>query len=456
MDKQVKLTVQEARKFEIVQRLGRGEITTSQASELAGCGERQIRRLLVAVRDRGAGSLAHGNRGRAPANAIPQDVRAKILELSDTQYQSFNDRHFRDMLECEHGIRLSPSSVRRVRRQAGKSPTKTRRPPKKNKRRDRKPQAGMMLQIDGSPFAWLGADQPTITLLIAIDDASSEVFAVFRPTEDCFGYLWLLRSVIQTRGIPESIYSDRHSIFAAPKKNEEIDQQLRGETKPTQLGRVAQELGIRSIQAKSPQAKGRVERAFGTLQDRLTNELVLHNITTLEEANAFLPAFLERHNKEFSCAPQNPTPAWRKPPARNDLRNLFAFQFDRVVKNDHTVSFAGACLDLRPRTAGSIAKKTIQVRVNLEGCISYWLNGKILGTGPTLTGEPSPDIKHLGELLRQIPQANTPDKPKSAVTTAPRRPEQNGTKPAPDHPWRRFSYGRRRRGVVPSPASDGG
>jgi transposase len=452
----VKLTVQEARRFEVIQRLDRGEITTAQAAELVGRSHRQIRRILVAARERGPEALAHGNRGRTPANAIPHHIRQTVVELSSSAYEDFNDRHFRDMLEHEHRIRLSAASVRRIRRQLGQKALKTRRPPKKHRRRERRPKAGMLIQIDGSLFQWLGEHKPYVSLLIAIDDATNEIFGIFRPTEDCFGYLSLLLEVIRKRGIPEAIYSDRHAIFVPPKKLDEIEQQLRGEAKPTQFGRVAQELGIRIIQAKSPQAKGRVERAFGTLQDRLARELALHNITTLDDANAFLTRFLKRHNGKFSRAPQDQTPAWRQAPSKKDLWSCFAFQFDRVVTKDHTVSFAGACLDLPKMLPRAIPKKTVQIRVHLDGRITYWLNGELLGKGPTLTGEPSPDIKLLGRLIRHVLPDKPPPKPRATATKTPTKKEPTWVKPAPDHPWKRSYRKTQSPPVIPSSTSGGG
>ena len=456
MEEQVKLTVPEARRYDAIQRLDRREITTAQAAQLVRRSERQVRRILYAVRQRGPEALAHGNRGRAPANAVPPHIRQTVLQLSEDEYKPFNDHHFREMLELEHQIKLSVSSVRRMRRTAGQKPVKTRRPPKKHRRRERKPQAGMLLQIDGSLFQWLGDDQPYVSLLIAVDDATSETFGILRPTEDCFGYLSLLRNVVGKRGIPQAVYSDRHTIFLAKEKDDDIEQQLKGQAKPTQFGRVAQELGIHTIKAGSPQAKGRVERAFGTLQDRLAKELALYNITTLDEANAFLPEFLERYNRNFSRDPKDPTPAWREAPSNTDTWSCLAFQFNRVVKNDHTVSFAGACLDLPKNLPCSVAKKTVQIRVHLDGRMTYWLNGERLGKGPTLIGEPSPDIKHLGQLIRQVVPHKPRPKPEPAAKTTPSPREPTSVRPAPDHPWKRSYKAHKPRPVIPSYPPGGG
>jgi len=177
----------------------------------------------------------------------------------------------------------------------------------------------MLLQIDGSPFDWLEGRGPRAVLIGAIDDASGKiVFLLFRPSEDQIGYLWLLRSVALGHGLPMSFYHDRHTILRSPKQPT-LEEQLAGQPPMSQIQRVMAELGIESIPAYSPQAKGRIERLWGTLQDRLTKELRLAGMTTLEAANAWLPGFIERDNARFAKAPQDPHSAWVPLPEDLDI-----------------------------------------------------------------------------------------------------------------------------------------
>lgn len=454
MDKQVKLTMTEAQRYEVIKRLDRGDIPTSQAAELIGRSPRHTRRLLAASRQHGIAAFAHGNRGRTPANAIPEELRQEVLRLATADYMDFNDRHLRDTLEDHHAIHLSPATVRRLRRNAGCPPVRKRRASNPHRRRERKPQAGMMLQIDGSPYHWLGQDQPPCTLLVAIDDATSEVFALFRPAEDTFGYLALLRHVVGARGIPLALYSDRHAIFGGPHTALDTSPQSNRKPPQAQFPRVARELGIQLIQAHSPQAKGRVERVFATLQDRLVKELARQGIEALDAANQFLRTFVKRFNRRFTVTPSNPEPAWRQAPSSRELDDLFAFLFVRVIRKDHTVNFAGASLDLPHTPGGSLAGKKAQIRVHLNGRLSFWLKDQRLGDGPRLKGEPSPDPKALKVLLSQV----VPPKPKPALApkTRNKRREPVIVVPAKDHPWRRPCLTSKRRSVVPSLVSGGG
>jgi hypothetical protein len=234
----------------------------------------------------------------------------------------------------------------------------------------------MLLQMDGSPFRWLEARGPQGALLGAIDDATGKVLGLlFRPSEDQVGYLLLLRSVAQRYGLPMSIYHDRHTILRSPKQPT-LEQQLAGQPPMSQIQRLMAELGIESIPAYSPQAKGRIERLWGTLQDRLTKELRLAHITTLEQANAFLPGFMERYNARFAQLPQDPADAWVPLPADLDLPYYFAIRETRKVGRDHCIRFGGRCWQLLPDPKQpSLVEQSISVHRVPEGEI-YLYHGK--------------------------------------------------------------------------------
>ena len=220
-------------------------------------------------------------RGRRPANATSEAAIADVLRLATTRYSGTNHTHLSELLMEREGIALSRSTVRRIALSAGVRSPRRRRSPRHRVRRKRMPQAGMLVQIDGSHHRWLEGRGPSFALLLAVDDATSTApYALFQPEEDARGYLMLMEGLIQRHGIPLAVYSDRHAVFKHPG---EPRQKL---PEPTQFARAMQQLGIRQIFARSPQAKGRVERTAGTFQDRLVTELRLARVETIDDANA--------------------------------------------------------------------------------------------------------------------------------------------------------------------------
>ena len=268
--------------------------------------ERHVRRLLAAYRELGAEALAHGNRGRRPHNAVPEAVAAAVARLAATRYPGANHTHLTELLEEHEGLALSRPTVRRILTRAGMPSPRRRRPPQHRVRRERMPRAGMLLQLDGSHHAWLEQRGPRFALLLAVDDATGAVVhALFGAVEDARGYFLLMEGVLRRSGVPLALYTDRHAVFRASA------QQRAGREGATQFARAMAELGVRLIFARSPQAKGRVERMAGTFQDRLVTELRLASASTIAEAQTVLERFLPRFNARFAVAARQPAPAWR-------------------------------------------------------------------------------------------------------------------------------------------------
>ena len=305
--------------------------------------ERHVRRLLAAYRELGAGALAHGNRDRRPHNAVPEAVAAAVVRLAATRYPGANHTHLTELLEEHEGLALSRPTVRRILTRAGMPSPRRRRPPQHRVRRERMPSEGMLLQVDGSHLAWLEQRGPSFALLLAVDDATgSVVHALFRPAEDARGYFLLMEQVLRRSGIPLALYSDRHAVFRASA------QQRAGGEASTQFARALAELGVRLIFARSPQAKGRVERMAGTFQDRLVTELRLTSATTIAEAQAVLERFLPRFNARFAVAARQREPAWRPLDPALDLGAILAFRHTRTVARDNTVKYHWRTLQLLP------------------------------------------------------------------------------------------------------------
>jgi hypothetical protein len=252
----------------------------------------------------------------------------------------------------------------------------------------------MMLQVDGSDHDWFEGRGPRLSLLGAVDDATGEVVgSLFRKEEDAHGYMLMLKQIVVQRGIPLAIYADQHSIFIhTPGEKETIAEQLAGQRAPTQLGRILDDLEIQMITALSPQAKGRVERLWGTFQDRLVSELRLAGICTLDDANQFLQSYLPIHNARFARSPAETQNAYRPLPAKLDLNVIFAFQYSRIVGNDNTVRAGVTMMQIRANAdRSSYAKAKILFCVGLDGSTFILHNGRRIAYMPSKN--PKADIR---------------------------------------------------------------
>ena len=291
------------KRWDAVARLTAGKLTVGEAARVLGLSVRQVRRIRWRVTEGGRAGLQHGNRGQVPVNKLRAAVRARILRLRRGKYRDFNDVHFTEKLAVEvPPVIVGVRTVRRLLRAAGVDAVRGRRPPKHRRRRDRKAQAGLMLLWDGSRHDWLEGRGPWLCLVAAIDDATGELLpgAHFVEQECAAGYLRVLRDVVATHGVPWSIYMDQHGALKRNDDHWTLAEELRGAQDPTQVGQALQALGIEAIYALSPQAKGRVERLWGTLQDRLVSELRLAGAATAAAANAVLAQYRPEHNRRFA------------------------------------------------------------------------------------------------------------------------------------------------------------
>jgi transposase len=419
------LNRKEQRRLRILNEVEGERLSMSEASELMALSLRQVRRLRTAYRDEGVGGLAHGNRGRPSSNALDVQTAERVVALARQQYRGVNQQHLTELLEEEQQIHLSRSTVRRILLCAGIRSPQRRRAPRHRRRRERKPREGMLLQIDGSPHAWLGEQGPRLCLVGAIDDATNQVpYAVFRRQEDLQGYFTLLRHIVRTKGIPLALYHDRHTIFVSPRKEEEsIHAQLEGKRSLTQMGRALDELGITSIPADSPEAKGRIERLWRTFQDRLVSELRLADARDLDAANRVLRRFLPRYNSRFVLPAAEPGSAYRTPDPDLNLSTILCLKHMRTVGSDNVVRFKRRRLQLLPSHGRrSYARARVEVHEQMNGSIAVYHNGSRINTTPAPLEAPA---------LRQSPT------PSAQPPVPPTRPAPTHRKPAPDHPWRR-------------------
>jgi hypothetical protein len=451
-----------------------GRLTNAQGARALRLSVRQFRRLKRRFREQGAGGLLHALRGRPGNRRLAPPAREQIGVLMSTTYAGFNDVHLTEKLREVHHLVVSRSSVRHIRLALGRPATRQRAAPQHRSRRPRKPALGQLAQLDASPYAWFEDRGPLATLHGVIDDATSTPLALcFRPHEDLPGYVTILDRTGRQYGVPLELYGDRLNIFVRNDTHWTLAEEVQGHQDPTHFGRMLQALGIGFIRAHSPQAKGRIERLWDTLQDRLTSELRLRGISTLEAGNAFLPEFLTDFTPRFARPPAEPTPAWR--PAPRDLADLLSCRYPRTVARDNTVHLGPRWVQIPPGPRGrSYAGCRVDVRERLDGLL------RVLYHDTLLASQPSPDpafvlqprqgpgqarrgprpgtLRHALEALGRAqlpplravsPAAQSPAlEAPHAGTSQPRlAPASSRRRNAPTHPWN-VTFSRRQRALT--------
>lgn len=411
----VTLTTKEIRRLEVLQALAAGALRQTEGARILNLSIRQLKRLWRRYRTAGAAGLASARRGRTPNNAVAPGLKAQALELYRTHYADFGPTFAAEKLQQRDGIRLNRETLRRWLIAEGlwhaQPRPKRARPP-----RARRKCFGELVQIDGSPHNWFEARGPRCTLLLAIDDATGRIGAArFAPAETTNAYFLLFEQYFQVNGLPEAFYSDRHSIFR-------INTPLT-EERQTQLARAVQELGIELICANSPQAKGRVERANRTFQDRLVKEMRLRAISDIDAGNAYLPEFLAEHNRRFARVPALEFDAHRDA-AGIDLDRILCQRAERTLTKNLTIQMGDCIYAIEAPQIRNTLRAGVRVQLHLkrDGQLTITHNGRTLTYRLAQRLERNPAIVNAKEL------AERPPKPRSMP--------QKAHKPKPDHPWR--------------------
>lgn len=389
MQGEIRINQRELTRYDVLRRVLDGVISLKDAAGYLGVSYRQAKRLKRRAED-GAAGLVHGNRGRSPSNKLCADLREKVLELSQEEYGCYNDTHFTEELS-KLGVEVSRESVRRLRREAGIAPKRKRKVRKHHRRRPRKSSEGLMVLWDGSPHRWFGKDMEPCCLMAAMDDATGKVLAAFFCESECsWAYLELIRRIVRDHGVPASVYQDKHTAL---KRNDEfwsLEEELAGRREPTQVGRALEELGIEAIFANSPQAKGRVEKLFETLQDRLVAELEHLGIRDITGGNQHLESrYVQEFNKRFGVAPESEH-KWRRLKAGVDMEKICSFCYSASVANDNAVRFSGLVFDIPAGPGGkSYAGARVELRQLLDGSWRIYHKDKLIATAPpSELGEP--------------------------------------------------------------------
>lgn len=382
---------------DVILRAISGRILWMQAAEILGISPRTMSRWKWHYEQRGYDGLIDRRRKRPSPKRVPMETVRQVLGLYQQRYGDFNVRHFVEKLHEEHGIPLSYTWVKNALQGAGLVARRRRRGAHR-RRRPRRPLPGMLIHIDGSTHAWLGPNGGQQDLVSVMDDATSELYyAQLAEQESTATVMAALKETVETKGLFCSLYSDRASHFVFTPKAGGRPQ--KGHL--TQVGRALSQLGIELIPANSPQARGRCERSYGTLQGRLPQELRLRGITTIQDANGFLrEVFLPEHNRRFSVEPAQKGTAFVAYRG-GQLEKIFSLQYERVVANDNVVTLGSLALQIPPQAFRfSLARCRVLVCRHLDQTLSVFY-------GPHLLGRYAPD----GQLLEAPNQRRPSTRP---------------------------------------------
>jgi transposase len=340
----ISLTRSQHDRLDTINKANAGFITVKEASEYLGISERQVQRLKKEVREEGPAALIHKNTNRKPSHSLSDETKAKILGIrKKAGYREANFNHFQELLDVHHQISISYSALHQLLTADGQKSPKKRRRFKKHRRRKRREQMGDLVQIDSSPYDWLGIEI-MLSLHGTIDDATGQVTGLYLCRNECMlGYYEVMRRMINVFGVPDSIYADRHTIFRSPNadKAKAEDAPPGMKANETQFGRAMTELGINIIAARSPQAKGRIERLWETLQSRLPVEFEINGIKDIDAANAFLSSYIFAFNSEFAVEPEDSESAFLPLGDGQILDHILCIKETRLLDSGQEFSYSG-------------------------------------------------------------------------------------------------------------------
>ena len=433
METLLQMSTKELSRLEVMQRLSEDRMSQKEAGEILHLGTRQVRRLLKRYKKHGAAGLVSKHRGRKSNNRLPEEVQKKTLDLLKTKYQGFGPTLAHEKLVDKDKLQLSVESVRKIMIEENLWKSRKLKKAVAHQLRERRTCFGELVQIDGSPHDWFEGRAEACVLLVFIDDATGKLVQLqFVDSESFFSYSQAAENYFKRCGKPVAFYSDKHGIFR-------VNQPSAGSSDAiTQFGRAMRELDIQIICASTPQAKGRVERAIQTLQDRLPKEMRLLDIRSREDGNAYLPEFMADFNQRFADEPRSSVDAHRPLTAKDDLARILTWQVSRTISKNLTVQFENIVYQIQTdRPTYTMRNAAVTVCVDAKQNITLLYKGKSLPYNVFHKQTKQSEVVIAKDL-------NTTLKTKSAPVPH---------KPAPNHPWRTFSLSKKSRNV---PAARGG
>jgi len=404
----ITMSRRESKRLHIIHQALDRKITQAAAAAVVGLSDRQLRRLIKRVRAEGDDGICHRSRSKSSNHRIRPKIKARALKLFKQEYADFNLAHATEKLSEVHGIAISDETLRLWLTEA-EIPYKKRRAKKHRQRRERKACYGELVQIDGSHHDWFEGRGPLCVFMGYIDDATGTVYGRFYNYEGTMPAMDSMKRYIKLYGVPQSVYLDKHSTYKSWAEPT-IDEQLSGQKPLSHFEKSLAALEVEVIHANSPQAKGRVERMFKTLQDRLVREMRLQGIKSVDEANVFLETYLPKHNRRFRKEAREKADLHRSALHTRDLDRILCIKEERTVKNDFTIAYANKLYQIKQMTRA----KKVTVEERLDGSLHITYKGQ--------------DLRY--RLITEQAPRETPDQP---LILAPRKPWI----PPADHPWKK-------------------
>jgi len=426
METLLSMSTKELSRLEVMQRLSKKRMSQKEAGEILHLSTRQIKRLLKRYKRQGAAGLISKHRGHQAANRLSESVKKRALDLLRTKYQGFGPTLAHEKLVEKEKIKLSVESVRKIMIEENLWKSRKLKKIVTHQLRERRACFGELVQIDGSPHDWFEGRAEPCVLLVFIDDATGKLVELqFVDSESFFSYAQAAVEYFKRFGKPVAFYSDKHGIFRVNQASAGSSDTL------TQFGRAMRELDIQIICANTPQAKGRVERANQTLQDRLPKEMRLLGIRSREDGNAYLPEFMADFNQRFADDPRSGVDAHRPLTTKDDLTRILTWQLTRTISKNLTVQFENVVYQIQTeRPTYTMRNAVVTVCADAKQNITLLYKGKSLPY----------TIFHKQAKQSEVVLAKDLN---TVIETVP-------FKPAPDHPWRTFNLSKNKSRNVPA------
>lgn len=423
MERTITVSISELDRMEVFSKLKERTLTQMQAANILGVSCRQVRRLFKEYRKAGPQALISKKRGKPSNHRLSPGLKDLGLALIREHYPDFGPTLAHEKLIEVHKLKISLGSVRKIMITNELWTDKKIKKTRIYQLRERRSREGELVQIDGSPHDWFEGRAPKCTILLCVDDATGKIKAAFfSPTEDSWGYFDLMQIYFKTHGRPIALYSDKHGVFRVNRPEALSGNGL------TQFGRAMKEIGVKMLFANSPQAKGRIERTNRILQDRLVKELRLNKISTIEEANAFLPTFIEDYNRRFAVVPKDPSNAHRPLSQEQDLDSIFTIREFRQLSKNLTFQYQNVHYQIQTdRQTYALRKAQVTVREKKDGSVEVFYKDKLLAFTTYVCQEKQGEVvdsKNLNAIVDNLQKRQEIPKPKY--------------KPTHNHPWRRM------------------
>jgi len=402
-------THRELKQLHIVQKVIEGTVKQVEAAELLSLSDRQIRRILKRIREEGAAGVVHRLRGKPSNRQMPEEIKSKVIALYREKYQGFGPTLASEKLLDADELSISDETLRKWLIESGDW-QKRRKRTAHRQWRERKSSLGEMLQLDGSHHDWFEGRRPKCVLMAYIDDATSKVYGRFYEYEGTIPAMDSFKRYIRKHGIPMSVYMDKHTTYKSTAEPS-IEDEINGTMPLSEFGRALTELAVEIIHAHSPQAKGRIERLFKTLQDRLVKEMTIRGIDTIDEANRYLDTYLSAHNKRFAVKAKAQDDLHREIPRGLNLDKVLCIKTVRTLRNDFTVAHDGKLYQV----VDAVRTKKVVVEERINGTMEILYEDRPL---------------KFREILAR-PQKQQPP-------VRPSLPKRTPVAPPRNHPWRQY------------------